>query len=248
LDFLNGVASFPTTLPFATVDQQYGQTAEYVGQHFFPPNAAKLVWAKYVEPLSVRVPESGFEGTAYTIAGQAVQKDVYDESLAIGTEYGTPVTSVDRIAAMAALARAQLDKNKNIIWTGGCVLDGIDYSWCRLNRRVNFSANDGAGGTVSTGWDAIDAFVTDVEYDFAERTTHLTFSSDRQELIGEDVAQLKQRLGIKALEQRQWSESQLLFRTDVNWRGEKYQEISGVLTTSGFEYVDPQTGMTVYKD
>lgn len=247
LDFQTGQAIFQGTVPFATVDQQYGQTAEYVGQHYFPPNAAKLVYAKYVTSLSVRVPETGFEGTAYTVAGMEVEKAVYDDSLAIGYEYGNPVTSEDRIAAMAALGRAQLDRNKDIVWTGGCVLDGIDYSWSRLNRRVNFVANDGNGGTVATGWDAIDAWVTDVDYDYAERTTTLTFSSDRQELIGEDVAQLKQRLNIKALEQRQWSESELLFRTNLNWRGDTYREISGVLTNSGFEYVDPQSGMTVYK-
>lgn len=248
LDFQLGIVTFPTTLPYATVEDQFGQTAQFIGQHYFPPNGAKLLWSSYLDAITVRVPPTGFEGTAFTVAGLELERKVYDEQLAIGFEYGQPVTSDARIAQMANLARAQLDNAKNMTWVGGCVLDGIDYSWCRLNRRVSFEVNDGSGGTTSAGWDAIDAIVTDVDYDYVQRTTTLTFSSDRAELVGEDVALIKQRLGIRALQQRAWSESTLMFRTSFDWRGNAYQELSGVSTTSGFDYVDPVTGLTVASD
>lgn len=245
LDYLNGMANFPQTLPYVTVEQQYGQSTIVNGQHYFPPNAVKLVWAPRVAPLSVRVPETGFSGTAFDLAGLQLERKVYDEQLAIGVEYGTPVTSAARIAQMTELANAQLTKAQDIVWVGGCVLDGLDYSWCRLNRRVCFSANDGNGGTLTTGWEAIHAYVTDAEYDFTEQTTTLTFSSDRAELFGEDISQIKQRLHIHALEQVAYEEVHNLWRTMTNWRGETYQELAGLQITSGFDYVDPETGRTV---
>lgn len=245
LDYLNGKAVFTTTYPYCMAEHQYGQSSALSNQHYFPPNAAKLVWPPYGSPLSVRVPSSGFSGTAYTLAGLQLERRVYDEQLAIGYEYGTPVTSSARIAQMTTLAQSQLDKVQDITWVGGCVLDGLDYRWCRLNRRVNFEASDGSGGTATTGWESIKAFVTDVEYDFVEQTTTLQFSSDRAEAIGEDPSQIKQRLKIKALEQVAYEQVTNLFRTEVNWRGETYQELSGVQVQSGFQYVDPDTGLTV---
>ncbi len=245
LNFLNGSATFPVTLPYVTLDQQFGQTAEFSGQHYFAPNAAKLIYAPFGDALSVRVPESGFEGTAYDIAGLQLQKIVYDEQVAVGMEYGAPVTSDARLAQIAVYGRALLDKSKDMVWTGGCVLDGLDFSWCRLNRRVTFEASDGSGGTLLTGWEMIHAWVTDVEYDFTEQTTTLTFSSDRAELMGEDPAMIKERLKIRALEQVQYEQFTNLWRTETNWRGETFQELAGVQVTSGFQYVDTVTGQTV---
>lgn len=246
LDWLNGQANFPTTVPYVTGAEQYGQSQAATGQHFFPPNAAKLVWAPFSEPLTVRVPETGFSGTAYSVAGLEVERRLNDDQLAIGIEYGIPVTSSARRAQMTLMAQSQLDKAHDITWVGGCVLDGLDFSWCRLNRSVSFEASDGSGGTTTTGWEAIKAYVTDVEFDFAEQTTTIQFSSDRAEAIGEDPALIKQRLGIRALEQVRYQQSHLLFRTSVNWRGGTFREISGIQTISGFNYVDPQTGMTVF--
>ncbi|HEY4259444.1 MAG TPA: hypothetical protein VGM98_04765 [Schlesneria sp.] len=248
LDFLNGVASFPTTVPFLTVEQQFGQTAQYIGQHYFPPNAAQLLWAPFEPSLLVRVPETGYQGTAYTVAGLQLEKRVYDEQLAIGYEYGQPVTSADRVAQMVALATSQLEKSQDISWIGGFQLDGIDFSWSRLNLCVSFAANDGSGGTTTTGWEAIKAYVTDVEYDFENMTTTVQFSSDRAEAAGEDPAQIKQRLGIRDLTQVSTQTNQFLWRTSMNWRGDTYQELAGVQSTFGFAYVDKLTGRTVYQD
>lgn len=248
LNWLNGTATFPATAPYCTAENQYGQSLQTNGQHFFPPNAAKLLWAPFGESLSVRVPESGFQGTAYTVAGLQVERRYYDEQLAIGYEYGIPVTSTARLAQMAALAQSQLEKVQDITWVGGVVLDGLDFTWCRLNRLVSFEASDGSGGTLTTGWEAIKAFVTDVTYDFAEQTTTIQFSSDRAEAIGEDPAQIKERLGIRALQQVQYENVTNLWRTEVNWRGEQFQELAGIQVSSGFQYVDSKTGQTVYTD
>lgn len=248
LDFLNGKAIFPATVPFATVESQFGQTAQYIGQHFFPPNAAQLVWSPFEASLSVRVPETGYQGTAYTVAGLELERRVYDEQLAIGYEYGQPVTSADRITQMLLLAQSQLEKSQDISWIGGLSLDGIDYSWSRLNKTVSLEANDGNGGTLTTGWEAIKAYATDVEYDFENLTTTVQFSSDRAEAAGEDPSQIKQRLQIRDYEQIATQTDQLLFRTSVNWRGETYQEWAGVQSTFGFAYVDSKTGRTVAQD
>lgn len=240
-----GQAVFNGTTPYTHATDERGQGIGISGQAYFPPIGVKLVWAYYSTPLTVRVPATGFEGTAYTVAGLELEKKIYDESIAIGREFGTPVSSVTRLEQMELLARSQLDKNKDIKWVGGCVLDGIDWQWQRLGRRINFVANDGSGGTTAAGWDAIDTYLTDVEYDFGERTTTLTFSSDQAELIGEDVAQLKERLKIKALVQREVAVTENIFRTDTNWRGESYQIWSGMNEWHSFEYVDPDTGRAV---
>jgi hypothetical protein len=241
-DINGGYAKFNGTSPYTHATDIRGQGTGLSGQAYFPPIGVKLVWAYYTAPLSVRVPETGFEGTAYTVAGLALQKDVYDESIAVGYEYGNAVTSATRLAQMTLLAQSQLDKHKDVKWVGGCVLDGIDWQWQRLNRRVNFEAANGSGGTTAAGWDAINAYVTDVEYDFAEQTTTLTFSSDEAEVIGEDVSLLKEKLKIKALTQREVVRTENIFRTEFNYRGEAMQVWSGLNEYHSFEYVDPDTG------
>lgn len=243
-DINGGSAKFNGTSPYTHATDIRGQGIGISGQAYFPPIGVKLVWAYYAAPLSVRVPTTGFEGTAFSVAGLALQKDVYDESIAVGYEYGTAVTSVTRLAQMTLLAQSQLDKHKDVKWVGGCVLDGIDWSWQSLNRRVNFEAADGSGGITAAGWDAIKAYVTDVEYDFAEQTTTLTFSSDEAELIGEDVALMKEKLKIKALTQREVVRTENVFRTEFNYRGEAMQVWSGLNEFHSFEYVDPDTGRT----
>jgi hypothetical protein len=62
---------------------------------------------------------------------------------------------------------------------------------------VNLAALDDDGGTLTTGWEAVGAIVTDVEYNFSDRTTQLTFSADQMETLGLDVQQLKDRLRIR---------------------------------------------------
>jgi hypothetical protein len=79
---------------------------------------------------------------------------------------------------------------------------------------VNFTAVDPDGAAKTIGWEAINAVVTDVEYDFSDQTTTLTFSNDQAELIGLDTEQVKQRLKIAAAEVRR-TESFMYMTTTV---------------------------------
>ncbi|MCY2966285.1 MAG: hypothetical protein NT069_22075 [Planctomycetota bacterium] len=124
--------------------------------------------------------------------------------LAVGYEYNNPVTSVARVAQYQILADRLQEWLGDIIYTGGATLEGLDYQWINLNRKVNLAGHDGDGASLTTGWESIGAYVTDVEYDFEERITTLTISSNQMELIGEDPELTKKKLNIKALEARAW--------------------------------------------
>lgn len=242
-DYKDGKVTFIGSPPqFKVVDQSGGGVIPGSTQTIFAPTNLKLLWAPYEEPLKVRRPASGYEGTAFSVAGLEREYYQYDEALAVGREYGTPVTTTARRSQFETYAQTILDQRKNIVWTGGCTLDGIDYEFCRLNRRVNFEVNNGSGGTVSTGWDTIDAYVTDVDYDYAARTTTLTFSSDALALFGLDAEQLKLMLGIKALEQRAQYELSFVWKPFVSYKGYTMNQITGAVMTESFYYVDPETG------
>ena len=237
-----GRAVFNATSPYCHSTDARGQGTGIAGQAYFPPNAMKLVWAPYLAPLSVRIPETGFEGTFYEQTGKQIEKRVDDESLAVGYEYGVAVTTETRRDQMKLYARTQLDFQKDIVWAGGAQLTRLDYSVCRLNKRINFEVADGDGGTLTTGWEDINAFLTDVEYDYEAMKTTLTFSSNKLELIGEDPAQLKDRLGIRALKQFQTATQQNIFRTEFNYKGEKINVWSGMMETLDYKYQDELTG------
>ena len=143
---------------------------------------------------------------------------------------------------MALYARSQLDNEKDVTWSGGAQVTGMDYSCCRLNRRVNFVVANGSGGVLTTGWEGINAFLTDAEYDWEAKKTTLTFSSNKLETVGEDVSQLRERLGIRALTQSIRSSQQNTFRTELNLRGEKIQVMDGLRETLEYVYTDEETG------
>lgn len=253
-DFQNGIATMSNPIYY------YTSPAPIAGstQTFFPPTNVRLVWAYFSDPITVRKPASGHEGTALTVAGLRNTLHMYDSQLAVGYEYGTPVTTATRTAQFEKLAQALLDERKDIVWTGGVTLDGLVYGFSRLNKRVNFSATDNDGVTVTTGWEAINAHVTEVEYDFTEQLTTLTFSSDQMSLMGVDIDRLKERLKIKALEQREVITSFIqygnpygfqalsLAAMDVSAMGGGFAQstgsIIGTTTQYGYEYVDPETG------
>ena len=162
------------------------------------PEDVRFIYPSYIDPLSTRVPTSGFEGTAFDDFGLENEYKIYDESLAIGYEYGTPVTSATRLAKFAVLARKILDSKKDVIYTGGMTLEGMDYTFALLDRKVNLDGVDGDGVAKTTGWEAINAIVTDVEYDYEQDVTTVQFSTDQEELVGEDPARIKERLKIGA--------------------------------------------------
>lgn len=210
-------------------------------QNYFVPNAVRLVWQYLDVPLSVRVPETGFEGTAYTVDGLELERRVYDESLSVGREFGIPVTTEERRNAFRQLGRELLDLHKDISYSGGCVLAGIQYDFARLNRRVSFEAVDVDGDPLETGWETITAAVTECEFDFENDLTTLTFSSDQLELQGEDVGAMKARLKIKALKQIEGTRTDLVYALRALPSGKVVSEAVGVVSTPTFAYVDPDT-------
>jgi hypothetical protein len=216
------------------------------------PTDIQLIYGLASSPLQVRVPTTGYEGTAYTVANIFNEQLIYDEMLAAFYERYTVTTTATRLAKYAQLGRYLLDQTKNILYTGGATLEGIQYDYLWLDRRINLSAVDENGSVVTTGWESIDAFLTDVEYDFEERITTLTFNSDQAELIGVDIDQAKTMLRIRALAQRQLPVF-VTFKTDIRGRkiSDKQQGFSqqwSVHETTfrvqggGTEFYDAQTG------
>lgn len=170
-------------------------------QRFWTPNGYRLHWASYRDPITVRRPASGFTGTIYSVAGSTAVKHIYDEMLSVGySRAGTPVTTATRIAQFEDYAQNILNSVKDIIYTGGCTLEGLLYDFCRLQRCINIAAVDADGAAVTTGWEAINAIVSDVEYNFAEQTTTLTFSQEALAQWGDNQDLLKQRLRIGYVE------------------------------------------------
>lgn len=202
------------SVPGTIVDNQNG-IVEWVNFMYFwtdknPPASTRNFWtptnyrwthAYYVEPLSTRWPPSGFSGSAYDLANMQIEDKIYDEMLSTGWDQGVPVTTASRIQQYTRLTRSLQEQSRDIAYVGGCVIEGIDYSFLRLDRRINFAAVDENGVAKITGWENINAILTDVEYRYGEEdTTILTFSSDQMELIGLDIELLKDRLNVRALE------------------------------------------------
>lgn len=177
-------------------------TPDAAEQNYFVPDEMRFTYAPYVDPLSLRIPDDGsFAGTAYSIAGRTTTRRIYDEMLAVGWEWGTAVTTLTRVNQFKILAQALLDQTKDIVYSGVAVLDGIWWEFLNLDKRVNFIAYDNDGNELTTGWEDIGAVLTDVEYDFEQMLTSLTFSADLQELLGWDIGSLRMRLKIRAVQQ-----------------------------------------------
>lgn len=233
-DFLNGSATFTGPAPY-TEEFDFGVPVTPPGstQTKFPPNAFKLYWAPYLPPLQARYPSSGYAGTAFTDYGCEEELRLYDESLAIGYEYGTPVTSATRLAQYAVLAENLQSVRCDIIFTGTIVLAGCDYSWCRLNRQVNLV--DAAGST--TGWESMFAPVTDVEYTYGDQpSTTLTFNANWLELYGQDPAALREKLRIQSFSQYTFSQ---MYGMPINtYSYNRDGTLSGVNSYNPFVYRD----------
>ena len=165
------------------------------------PYQVMLVTPVLTTPIKVRYPAFGVVGTAAD-NGLEVEKHEYDEALAVGFVYRSPVTTPLRLSRFRTLAQQIVNQRKDLVYSGAIHLDGLDYSWAKLGKRVNIAAKTDNGATLTTGWESINAWVTDVEYDFGERTTTLTVSADQADVLGLDIDQMKQRLKIRAATQR----------------------------------------------
>lgn len=194
IDFKNGYIETPTPI------YQYKPSGT---PKWKLPTFVRFTYAYFDTPLSVRYPTSGHAGTMYDVTGKQVELRIYDEMLAVGYEKGSPVTSAARQAQFVKLAQAIHEAKSDIVYTGGCTLEGLDYDFLRLDKRVHFGAVNGSGGTITTGWEAIGAIVSDVEYDYENRVTTLTFSSDYAAFMQTNYEELKRLLKIRALQQVQ---------------------------------------------
>ena len=243
-DFQNGIASIPAGLyPYFWSDHRLDPSSS---RHFWTPNAYRLIWAKYSDPIIVRRPSSGYVGTSHTVAGATNVKYIYDEMLSVGlNRVGIPITTATRIAQFELLGDNLLAACKDIAYAGGCQLDGLRYEFCKLQRTINLAAVDADGATLVTGWEEIYAILTDVEYDFSNQTTTLTFSQDQLTAWGDNIDLLKQRLKIGYVEKIRD------IRMNYTWRHEEsvysnkpggYDVWSGIQYTDRDLYYDPRVG------
>jgi len=195
LDTQNGVART------AQATYRYVNNPPPGSPHYIVPLHYKLVYPRFATPLSMRYPTSGYSGEAYTQMGLESTHRLYDESLAIGWENGVPVTSQARLDAFNVLAQKYHSIHSSMIYAGSVVLQGIRPLWRSLNRRVNLTSRDPNGVPLTTGWENLGMWVTEVEYDYENDFTTVSLSSDQMDLIGYDAEQQKQELKIKALTQ-----------------------------------------------
>lgn len=170
------------------------------------PEEVRFTYGRYVDPFRARYPaiDGTFEGTAHTEAGLANELSIYDEMLVVGTFYNVQITTATRLARFAELAERIHAEKKDLVYTGGLTLDGLDYEFAFLDRRVHLAAVDADGAPLVTGWEAIGAMVTDVEFDFSQQVTTVQFSSDKASLMGVDVEREKEELKIRAAEPVFW--------------------------------------------
>lgn len=167
------------------------------------PVEFKIVYPAFADPLIVRYPATGYEGTAYAVGGLEIEQKEYDDALAVGYSYGLPVTTVTRLERFNKLAEHLHRQRKDLIYAGGMMLEGLRYEFARLGTRVNFLAKADDGSDITTGWENVGAWVTDVSYDLENQTTSIQFSSDQLEIMGLDPELIKMQLKIRAAEFRQ---------------------------------------------
>ena len=129
-----------------------------------------LVYAYLGDPLSVRVPSSGYTGTAYTGLDRPVEvvRLVYDENFVLS----------DQSAAYEKVAAELLEATKDIVYAGTVRLAKLDWSLTDLGVRLNFAGQDDEGDPVATGFESLGAMMLGVTYDLARQRTELTLSTD----------------------------------------------------------------------
>lgn len=164
------------------------------------PTDVRFLFGYLDQPITLRVPETGHEGTAYTAASLEVEDHKYVDDIIVGYEFAKPVTTAERKDQFKKLAQQYLDVIKDVVYTGGITLAGLDYDdYLDLNRRVNFTAKVD-GSLIATGWEAIDAIAYEVQFDLEEALTTVTFSNDHAEYSLLDMSALRELLRIRAMQ------------------------------------------------
>lgn len=215
-------------------------------QNYFVPNGYRLVWAPYTTPLTVRFPSSGFSGTSNTVAGMNHEFKRYAEELAVGYEYGTPVTTATRLAQFTILAEEWHKQVKDIATAGFAVLFDLKYDFLWLNKRLNFAGVDANGGAITTGWEAANAVLTDVTYDFDTMLTTLSFSSDVFDYGALSIDQMKKRLKIGPVMRRvEWTQTNIMGRYKSAFTRNQspfIDYVAGIRFQQNVGYYDKATG------
>lgn len=169
------------------------------GPHCENPTDIQFVFCSPADPLKVRYPEEGFEGTAYDLYGVEKVYRLSDEMLALDYERDPLLTSTDRLTHFTALAQQTHAKLCDVVFAGVAKLSGLRWDYLHLSKRIHVAAVDQDGGTLTTGWEDAGAWLTEVTYDFSEQTTTLVLNSNQLELMGLDVEKIKKSLGIRKL-------------------------------------------------
>lgn len=169
------------------------------GNPYVLPDDVRFVFPYYIDPLTVRYPSSGYSGTAYSVANAEIEMRRYEEALSANYERYLIADQATREAEFLKLATSIHKGRKDIVYTGGLVFNGIDYSLLKLNKRINITAKNANGGSLTTGWESINAILTDVEYDYEEQLTTIQLSSDHSEYLQVDPEELMARLKLDAL-------------------------------------------------
>ncbi len=244
-DFQNGTVNFPAGVYIYFWSDHTLEAGS--SRHFWTPNGYRLVWAPFGDPITVRYPPTGYAGTSYTVAGQKSELRIYDEMLAVGyNRVGTPVTTLARYSQFQELARSIHVARKDIIYTGGASLEGLLYTFCRLNKCINLAAVDQDGTTITTGWESLSMMLTDAEYNFSDLTTTLTFSQEALTAMGDNADLLKRRLKIGLVETVRMIEMHNVFSTFQSpyTRGKPIKYVSGIVYNDYDLFYDPQLKRT----
>ena len=192
LDIANGIVRAPRTI------------IRNVANQWVQPDNVLFHFAWYGSALTARAPADGYSGTAHEAFGIRNVLRRFDEALVTGWDKNDQfVTEQERIDEFRKLAQNLLEAHHDVVYAGATVLEGIDYDFLRLDRRVDFAAVDASGAPLVTGWEQAGAIVTDVEFDYSEKLTTLTLSSDHLEFTETDPAALRELLKIQALGQQQ---------------------------------------------
>lgn len=209
LDLQNGyiIAPFPIT-QFGIFNSSNPPNSsvqpEQIGE-FLPPLNARFTYCYLVPGLSSRFPSSGYSGQAYTESGLEVVERIYDEMYALNYEVADLASEAARVAEYDSLAEAIHKSLSAVTYAGGFVLSGIDYDWRYLNTKVNFPGWD-EGSSLTTGWEAIEADVSEVEFDYTKRLTTVQYGTEAAEAAGREVDRIRESLKIKAEENAQRAE------------------------------------------
>ena len=164
-DFENGILLLAQP---ATVGDEYAEGDAACAEDL------ALVYAGLSDPLSVRVPESGYQGTAYSRPGNPLEvvRRIYDEAF----------IRPDQESDVADLAEELLAAYQDVVYAGTVKLAQLDWSLADLAHRLSFAAKDDDGDPVTTGFESLHAVLLGTTYDFAHGRTDLLLSTYAAEL------------------------------------------------------------------